>query len=167
MIGLLGRTVFALILLIPVAVVDLRAGQPFAISAIASTAAIVLHAPKRYQRRPQVIIGCYLVALAVAVPITLGGVVLAWPTLITASVAAALIAATSAARTHPPAACIPMAIVSTTDPASMVMRWALFVAAAVYSLAVLWLLTLSLRTARDEIAGQVKLPPNDRRDATR
>ena len=147
--------------------VDLRAGQPFAISAIASTAAIVLHAPKRYRRRPQVIIGCYLVAVAVAVPITLGGVVLAWPTPITASVAAALIAATSAARTHPPAACIPLAIVATTDPASMVMRWALFVAAAVYSLAVLWLLTLSSRNARDDIAGQVQRPPNDRRDATR
>lgn len=160
------RTLLALTLLIPIAVVDLKVGQPIAISAIASTAAIVLHAPRRYQRRPRVIPGCYLVALGVAVPLTVAGVWLGWPGLITAAVAAAVIAATPAARAHPPVACIPFAVLATADPAAMVIRWAVFVAAATYGLSVLRLLTLGERRADDVVTAAVA-EPDDRGEARR
>jgi hypothetical protein len=166
MTGAFRRALLAGVLLIPVAAVDLRLGQPFAFSAVASTAAIVLHAPHRFQRRPQTIIGCYVVALAVAVPITLGGAIVAWPALITAAVAAALIVATPAARIHPPVACIPLAIVATTDPVALATRWALFVGTAAYCLTVLWIQTLSSRRAEDHSGAPAQTQQCQRRDAT-
>jgi hypothetical protein len=117
-------------------------GQPFAISAIASTCGIVLHAPQRYHRRPQPILACYTVGIVISAPISLVAALCAVPVLIAAAVSALIIVATPVGRIHPPTACIPLAIVAPSlAPLTLVIRWTTFTVAAAVCLAVLWLIT--------------------------
>src|SRR5260370_16933691 len=73
------RSALAVAVLIPAATLTSMLGQPFAISAIAGTAAIVLHAPKRYRERPQPILACYAAGIPISAPISLEGVVIGLP----------------------------------------------------------------------------------------
>lgn len=147
--GFVGRAAAAFILLVPIAVIDLLCRQPLAISAIASTAAIVLHAPARYHLRPQLIVGCYVVAIVVAAPMAVAGQAWGAPAVLMGSVTAALIAATPAGRAHPPVACVPLAAaVPAVSTVALMSRWALLAGTAAYSLGVLWLLSAQLVRAQ-------------------
>lgn len=140
------RTAAATLLLIPTALLLLHLREPFAISAMASTAAIVLHAPERFRRRPNVIAMCYVAGLAVTVPTTLTGILMSTSGLLASTIAAVVIVATPVGRIHPPTACIPLAITRSTGPAALLTGWVMFAAVAVGFLAGLWIiLTLVAR----------------------
>jgi hypothetical protein len=140
--GLAVRCGLAAALLVPTALLTIRLGQPFAISAIASTSAIVLHDPVRYQQRPQRILLCYLAGIAVSVPISLAGAVVGLSALLMSASAAALIVASPVGRAHPPTVCIALAVSAPSgQPGALVGRWLMFSVLALACLAVLWLLT--------------------------
>jgi hypothetical protein len=141
--GIGMRSALATAVLIPAAALTTMLGQPFAISAIASTAAIVLHAPRRYHERPQRILACYGTGIAISAPISLVGAAVGLPMLLAASVAAVIIVATPPGRVHPPTACIPLAITTQSiAPLALLGRWVSFAGLAVVCLAMLWLLTV-------------------------
>jgi hypothetical protein len=136
------RCALAAAVLVPTTALTIRLGQPFAISAIASTAAIVLHAPERYRQRPQRIVVCYLVGIAVSVPVSLAGAAVGLPALLMSAIAAVIIVASPVGRVHPPTACIALAVSGPTgQPLALLGRWLSFSALALACLAVLWLLT--------------------------
>src|ERR1700739_5143290 len=108
--GLAIRCGLAAALLVPTALLTIRLGQPFAISAIASTSAIVLHDPVRYQQRPQRILLCYLAGIAVSMPISLAGAAVGLSAPLMSAGAAALIVASPVGRAHPPTARIALAV---------------------------------------------------------
>ncbi len=141
-----ARTAAATLLLIPCALLLRRLGEPFAISAMASTAAIVLHSPDRYRRRPHVITTCYAAGLAVTVPITLAGTITSMSGLLASTIAAVVIVATPMGRIHPPTACIPLAITRSSGPAALLTGWMMFAGVAACLLTGLWMiLTLVAR----------------------
>src|ERR1700754_4256719 len=72
--GLTVRAILGAAVLMPTAGLTIMLGEPFAISAIASTVAIVMHAPLRYHRRPQLILSCYAAGIAISAAISLAGV---------------------------------------------------------------------------------------------
>ena len=136
------RCVLAVAVLIPAAVLTSMLGQPFAISAIASTAAIILHAPRRYHERPQLILACYSGGIAISAAISLVGMAVGLPLLLAAAVAAVIIVATPPGRVHPPTACIPLAITAPSiQPLVLIGRWLSFTSLAAACLAILWLIT--------------------------
>jgi hypothetical protein len=140
------RMAAATLMLIPSAFLLLRLREPFAISAMASTAAIVRHSPNSYRRRPQVIGTCYAAGLAVTVPITLAGTITSMSGLLASTIAAVVIVATPVGRIHPPTACIPLAITRSSSPAAMLTGWVAFAVVAAGFLAGLWIiLTLAAR----------------------
>jgi hypothetical protein len=135
------RTILAAAVLMPTAALTIVLGQPFAISAIASTVAIVLHAPQRYHRRPQLILSCYAVGIAVSATISLSGAFVDVPPLLAAAVAAVIIVASPAGRLHPPTACIPLQVLASIPPLALVERWLTFTGLSLTCLLTLWLLT--------------------------
>ncbi len=143
--GVAVRIAAAAAVLVPSAVLLLRLGEPFAMSAMASTAAIVLHSPSRYRRRPEVIATCYVVGLAITVPLTLAATITALPPLLASTVAAVVIVASPLGRIHPPTACIPLAITASASPILLLKQWAVFGGVAAAILVVLWVLTLGAR----------------------
>jgi hypothetical protein len=141
--GMVIRSFLAAAVLIPAATLTGMLGQPFAISAIASTAAIVLHAPQRYHERPQRILACYAAGIVISAPISLAGAAVGLPALLAAAVAAVIVVATPPGRVHPPTACIPLAITpQAIQPLELLGRWLSFTGLAVACLAILWLLTV-------------------------
>jgi hypothetical protein len=141
--GMAIRSLLAAALLIPAATLTCRLGQPFAISAIASTSAIVLHSPQRYHERPQRILACYAAGILISAPISLVGAALGLPVLLAAAVAAVVIVAAPPGRVHPPTACIPLAITpQAIEPLALLGRWLSFTGLAAACLAILWLLTV-------------------------
>ncbi|MBB5168321.1 hypothetical protein [Mycobacterium sp. AZCC_0083] len=137
------RSLLAAAVLIPAATLTSMLGQPFAISAIASTSAIILHAPRRYHERPQRILACYVAGIAISVPISLVGAGVGLPVLLAAAVATVIIVATPPGRVHPPTACIPLAITPhAIQPLALLGRWLSFGGLAAACLALLWLLTV-------------------------
>ena len=147
------RCLLATAVLIPAATLTIRLGQPFAISAIASTTAIVLHAPLRYHQRPQRILACYAAGIVISAPISLMGAAAGLPTLRASTISAAIIAASRPGRIHPPAACIPLAITAPAiQPVAMIGRWLGFSGLAIACLAALWLLTAQPLARRRAVA---------------
>src|SRR6478609_4877349 len=146
------RFLLAAVVLIPAATLTIRQGQPFAISAIASTTAIVLHAPLRYHQRPQRILACYAAGIAISAPISLVGAAVGLPTLLASTISAVIIVASPPGRVHPPTACIPLAM---TAPAiqsvALAGRWLGFTGLAMACLSALWLLTAQPLAKRDRI----------------
>jgi hypothetical protein len=146
------RGALAAAVLIPAATLTGLLGQPFAISAIAGTAAIVLHAPQRYRERPHRILACYAAGIAISAPISLEGVVIGLPLLLAAAVSAVIIVATPLGRVHPPTACIPLAITAQAiQPFALLGRWLSFTGLAAACLAILWLLTAQPLSRRRDI----------------
>ena len=139
------RMAAATLVLIPSAFLLLRLGEPFAMSAMASTAAIVLHSPNRYRGRPHVIATCYAIGLAVTVPITLAGMITSMSGLLASTIAAIVIVATPVGRIHPPTACIPLAITRSSSAAVLLTGWVTFAGVAAGFLTALWILTLAAR----------------------
>ncbi|MGE0214768.1 hypothetical protein [Mycolicibacterium sp.] len=146
--GFVLRAVLAAPVLLGVAAVTIAVGEPFAVSAIASTTAIVLHAPTRYHQRPQRILWCYLAGLVVSAAATLIGAALDVPPLYSAAVAAILIVASPAGRVHPPTVCIALAVTAPLPAAALLGRWLWFSALALGALALLWVLTARPRRRR-------------------
>jgi hypothetical protein len=146
------RFLLAAVVLIPAAILTIRLGQPFAISAIASTTAIVLHAPLRYHQRPRRILACYAAGIAISAPISLVGAAVGLPTLLASTISAVIIVASLPGRVHPPTACIPLAM---TAPAiqsvALTGRWLGFTGLAMACLAALWLLTAQPLAKRHRI----------------
>jgi hypothetical protein len=141
--GIAIRSLLGAAVLIPAATLTCMLGQPFAISAIASTSAIVLHSPQRYHERPQRILACYAAGIAISAPISLVGAAVGLPVLLAAAVAAVVIVATPPGRVHPPTACIPLAITpQAIQPLALLGRWLSFTGLAAACLAILWLLTV-------------------------
>lgn len=141
------RIALAAAVLIPAATLTSMLGQPFAISAIASTTAIVLHAPQQYHQRPQRILACYAAGIVISAPISLLGAAVGLPVLLAAAVAAVIIVATPPGRVHPPTACIPLAIIpQAIEPLALLGRWLSFTGLAAACLAMLWLLTVQPST---------------------
>lgn len=141
------RIVLAAAVMIPAATLTSMLGQPFAISAIASTTAIVLHAPQQYHQRPQRILAFYAAGIVISAPISLVGAVVGLPVLLAAAVAAVIIVATPPGRVHPPTACIPLAITpQAIEPLVLLGRWLSFTGLAAACLAILWLLTVQPST---------------------
>jgi hypothetical protein len=141
--GAAMRSALAAAVLIPAATLTNMLGQPFAISAIASTAAIVLHAPQRYHQRPQRILACYAAGIVISAPISLVGAAVGLPVLLAAAVAAVIIVAAPTGRVHPPTACIPLAVTpQAIQPLVLLGRWLSFTGLAAACLAILWLLTI-------------------------
>jgi hypothetical protein len=140
--GMPLRCALAAIVMIPAATLTIRLDQPYAISAIASTTAIVLHAPVRYHQRPQRILWCYAAGIGIALPISLAGAAVHLPPLLACAVAAVVIAASPAGRIHPPTVCIALAITAPgIQPLVLLGRWCSFTGLALVCLAALWLLT--------------------------
>jgi hypothetical protein len=137
-----ARLLAASVLLISTAILVLRLGSPFTISAMASTTTIVVHRPRRFRRHPQTIMSCYLFGLLVSVPISLAGALLGLAGLLASSVSAALIAVSVPGRRHPPATCIPLAVTTAPGAGQVLMHWSLFAATAACWLALLWLLSM-------------------------
>jgi hypothetical protein len=136
------RSALAATILAPVAILTFCLGDPFAISAIASTAAVVLHAPARYRQHPQRILWCYAAGVAISGPISLAGAAVGLPMLLAAAMAAIVIVASPAGRVHPPTACIPLAITTPSlQSLALVERWLSFGGLAVVCLFALWLLS--------------------------
>jgi hypothetical protein len=136
------RCVVSAAVLLPTAKLTIMLGQPFAISAIASTTAIVLHAPLRYRRRPQRILSCYAAGVAISVPISLAGAAVGLPTLLASAISAVIIAASLPGKIHPPTVCIPLAITAPSlQLVALIGRWLCFTGLALVCLAMLWLLT--------------------------
>jgi hypothetical protein len=151
--GMAIRSALAAAVLIPAATLTTMLGQPFAISAIASTAAIVLHAPQRYHERPQRILACYAAGISISASISLVGAVVGLPVLLAAAVAAVIIVATTPGRVHPPTACIPLAITTQAiQPLALLGRWLSFTGLAAACLATLWLLTVQSLSRSRRIA---------------
>ena len=141
--GMAIRSVLAAAVLVPAAALTCMLGQPFAISAIASTSAIVLHAPQQYHQRPQRILACYIAGIGISAPISLVGAAVGLPVLLAAAVAAVIIVATPPGRVHPPTACIPLAITpQAIQPLALLGRWLSFSGLAAACLAIMWLLTV-------------------------
>lgn len=143
--GLLLRIGAAALVLLPSAAVLVRLGEPFAMTAMASTSAIVLHSPARYRRRPGVIAGCYVAGLAITVPITLAVALTDTPGLFASTLAAVIIVASPLGRIHPPTACIPLAITASAAPVALLKQWAAFGGVAAGVLVALWILTVGAR----------------------
>jgi hypothetical protein len=141
------RWIVAPVVLFGAAGATLTLGDPFAISAIASTAAIVLHNPRRFRERPHRILCCYVAGFAISVPISLGGAWVGIPAMLAAAASAVLIVASRLGSLHPPTACIPLAITTPlVPPAALVGRWASFAAVAFVCLVVLWCSCIGMRT---------------------
>jgi hypothetical protein len=137
------RFVTATVVLAPAAVVTMMLGAPFAISAIASTAAIVVHNPHRYHARPQRILLCYAAGFAISVPISIGAAWMGAPALLAAAASAIIIVASRPGWLHPPTACIPLAVTTPLlAPAALLERWLAFGILAIACLMVLWLATM-------------------------
>ena len=134
------RMAAATLVLIPCALLLLRLGEPFGITSMASTTAIVLHSPNRYRRRPHVIATCYAAGLAITVPITLVGTIASISGLLASTIAAVVIVATSVGRIHPPTACIPLAITRSSSPVALLTGWVLFAGVVACFLASLWMI---------------------------
>ncbi|MDT7763345.1 MAG: hypothetical protein QOC63_2765 [Mycobacterium sp.] len=142
--GMAIGSLLAAAVLIPAATLTSMLGQPFAISAIASTSAIVLNAPHRYHQRPERILACYAAGIIISAPISLVGAAVGLPVLLAAAVAAVVIVATPPGRLHPPTACIPLAITpQAIQPLALLGRWVSFTGLAAACLAILWLLTVA------------------------
>lgn len=140
------RATTATLVLITAALLTLHLGEPFAISAMASTTAIILHAPDRYRRKPRVIATCYAAGFAITLPITLAAAVISLPGLLASTIAAVVIVALPVGRVHPPTACIPLAITSSLSPAALLRGWMMFASLAAVFLAGIWIiLTLVAR----------------------
>jgi hypothetical protein len=139
--GLTIRTILGALVLIPAAAMTIALGEPFAISAIASTVAIVLHAPRRYHQRPQLILACYAAGITLSAAISLAGAFVGVPPLLVAGVSAVIIVASPLGRLHPPTACIPLQITASIPPLALLGRWLTFTGLSVTCLAALWLLT--------------------------
>lgn len=131
----------ATMLFVPLGILTTILGEPFALSAFASTAAIVLNHPCIYRAQPYRVAASYCIALAVAIPSSLAGIALSVPPLCTASIAVALLVAGPAGRFHPPTACVPLAVLTSLPLAVALSRWALFALAMTYHLLALWFLT--------------------------
>lgn len=150
--GFALRCALAAAVLVPAAGLTFMLGEPFAISAIASTTAIVLHAPLRYRQRPRRIFVCYAAGTAVSAPISLLGAIVGAPALLAATISAVIIVASPLGRVHPPTACIPLAITAPSiQPLALLGRWLSFTGLALACLAVLWLLTTQPRARRGHI----------------
>ncbi len=143
--GLAIRLAAAGVVLLPSALLLIRLGEPFAMSAMASTAAIVLHSPSRYRRRPDVIAWCYVAGLAITIPLTVAATMTDLPGLYASAVAAVVIVATPLGRIHPPTACIPLAITASASADVLLVQWAVFAGVAAGILAALWVITLGAR----------------------
>jgi hypothetical protein len=139
--GLIVRLILAAVVLIPTALLTIALREPFAISAIASTVAIVMHAPQRYHQRPQLILSCYAIGTSVSAVISVAAVLLGVAPLLAAALSAVLIVASPAGRLHPPTACIPLQVIASIPPLALVGRWLTFAGLSMSCLAVLWLLT--------------------------
>jgi hypothetical protein len=140
--GLTVRGVLAAAVLMPTAAATIALGEPFAISAIASTTAIVLHSPQRYHQRPQRILFCYGAGIAVSAAISLAGAFVGVPPLMAAGVGAVIIVVSPAGRLHPPTACIPLQITAHIQPLALFGRWLIYTGLSTACLAALWLLTV-------------------------
>jgi len=136
-----ARALLAAAVLMPAAIITISLGEPFAISAIASTVAIVLHNPQRYHQRPQPILSCYAFGIIVSAMITLADTTVDLPPLLASGIAAIIIAASPAGRIHPPTACIPLQITAAIEPLALLGRWLTFTGLSLGCLAALWLLT--------------------------
>jgi hypothetical protein len=141
LLGVTVRVILAAAVLTPTAALTIALGEPFAISAIASTVAIVMHAPQRYHRHPQLILSCYGAGIAVSATISLAAAFVGVAPLLAAAIAAVLIVASPAGRLHPPTACIPLQVIASIPPLALVGRWLTFTGLSLACLAVLWLLT--------------------------
>jgi len=140
--GVTLRCALAATVLVPAATVTIGLGQPYAISAIASTTAIVLHAPLRYHQRPQRILWCYTAGIGISALTSLTGAAMGLPAMLACTVAAVVIVASPAGRVHPPTVCIALAITAQgIHPLALLGRWLSFTGLALACLAVLWLLT--------------------------
>ena len=154
------RCVLSAAVLLPAAMLTIMLGQPFAISAIASTTAIVLHAPIRYHQRPQRILSCYAAGVAISVPISLAGAAVGSPTLLASTVSAVIIAASLPGKVHPPTVCIPLAITAPSiQPAALVGSWLWFIGLALVCLAGLWLLTAQPLAQRHRVGARDRETP--------
>jgi hypothetical protein len=149
------RFALAVMVLMPAAVVTILMHDPFAISAIASTTAIILHAPRRYHQRPQRILACYVAGLCISAPISIAAAWVGAPALLAATLSAAIVVATQPGKVHPPTACIPLAI-ATPSPDLMALqeRWVSFALLAFTCLTVLWALTVERLCGPPEIGSQ-------------
>jgi hypothetical protein len=137
------RFVLAVTVLAPAAVATLLMGAPFAISAIASTTAIILHAPHRYHQRPQPILACYVAGLCISAPMSIAAAWVGAPALLAAALSAIIVVATRPGKVHPPTACIPLAIATpSADLWALQWRWVSFTLLAFTCLTVLWVLTV-------------------------
>ncbi|PXX00324.1 hypothetical protein C8E89_13527 [Mycolicibacterium moriokaense] len=154
------RCVLSAAVLLPAAMLTIMLGQPFAISAIGSTTAIVLHAPSRYHQRPQRILSCYAAGVAISVPISLAGAAVGLPTLLASAISAVIIAASLPGKVHPPTVCIPLAITAPSiQLVALIGRWLCFTGLALVCLAVLWLLTAPpLAQNHSVVAGDRETP---------
>jgi hypothetical protein len=145
------RCLSAAAVMLPAGSLTFSLGQPFAVSAIASTAAIVLHAPERIRNSPVLIARCYAVGTGVSGVLSMAGLLIGAPALMVSCFGAAVIIGTQAARIHPPTACIPLAISSDSrDAVELLGRWLAFTLVAVMCLAALWVIT---GNRRDPIEG--------------
>jgi hypothetical protein len=135
------RGILAAAILMPAVAVTIAIKEPFAIAAIASTVAIVLHTPRRYYQGPQQIASCYAIGIVVSAAISIGGVAVGIPPLVASGVAAVIIIASPAGRIHPPTACIPLQITAHVEPLAMLERWVSFAGLSAGCLAALWLLS--------------------------
>ncbi|WP_131722569.1 hypothetical protein [Mycolicibacterium chlorophenolicum] len=145
------RLCLGTIVLIPAAAFTFAVREPFAISAIASSTAIILHDPQRYHQRPQVILTCYAAGIVVSAAISLGGALVGLPGLLAAGIAAVVIVASPAGRIHPPTACIPLQVTASIAPLALLGRWLTFTGLSVACLAMLWLLTSQPLTRRRQV----------------
>jgi hypothetical protein len=147
--GLALRFALSAAVLMPAAAATIALREPFAISAIASTVAIVLHAPQRYHQRPQLILACYAAGIVVSATISLAGAFVGAPSLMVAGASAVIIVASPAGRLHPPTACIPLQITAHIAPLALVGRWLTFTGLSASCLAALWVLTSRLLARYD------------------
>jgi hypothetical protein len=103
-------------------------------STLASTVAVALLAPSRYQRDLALIARSYAVAFPVAVALSLLGLALSLPSVLTATAAAVLVIATRLGRVHPPAASVPFAITLTEPVRQLALDWLLLATRTAYLL---------------------------------
>lgn len=153
------RYLLAASVLMPAAVITLVMGDPFAISAIASTTAIILHAPRRYHRRPQRILTCYVAGLCISAPMSITAAWMGAPALLAATLSAVIVVSTRLGKVHPPTACIPLAIATPSpDLWALQWRWVWFALLAFTCLAVLWTLTVERLCGPPDSESQQPIP---------
>lgn len=138
--------VLAALLLLPLLVLQLRVAEPFLTPSVAATVATVLRDPFRYAGTRRRIARSYALAVAVAVPVSALGALLALPTVVTVAVAVVVALSSGRVRFHPPAVGLPLSV-QTGQIVSVGISWSVIVLSTAYILLALVLVSRLLNPA--------------------